>query len=137
MRKALVVGINYYEKVGNLNGCVNDAYAVKQMLDRHADGSINFAQPKLIIGTGPTELVTRSDLKEAMRELFVDDNEVALFYFAGHGHIEATGGYLRASDCRSGDDGLALAEIMTYVNKSPARNKIVILDSCHSGVLGA
>ncbi len=50
MRKALVVGINHYEHIGSLNGCVNDAYAVKQMLDRHADGSVNFVQPKLVVG---------------------------------------------------------------------------------------
>jgi len=136
MRKALVVGIDHYEYVGKLNGCVNDAYAVKQMLDRHADGSVNFIQPKLIVGTGPADIVQRSELKEAVRQLFADDNEVALFYFAGHGYIEATGGYLCAGDCKTGDDGLPLSEIMTFVNKSPARSKIIILDSCHSGVLG-
>jgi hypothetical protein len=38
----LVVGIDYYEKITALKGCVNDAHAVKAMLDRHADGSVNF-----------------------------------------------------------------------------------------------
>ncbi len=136
MRKALVVGIDYYEHIGGLHGCVNDAFGVKQMLDRHADGSVNFSQPKLMVGTAPTDLVTRSELKEAVRDLFADDNDVVLFYFAGHGYIESTGGYLCASDCKSGDDGLPLAEIMTFANKSPARNKIIMLDSCHSGGLG-
>ena len=41
-----------------------------------------------------------------------------------------------ASECRTGDDGLPLSEIMTLANQSRARNKIIILDSCHSGVLG-
>lgn len=136
MRKALVVGIDHYAHIDRLNGCVNDAYAVKQMLDRHADASVNFVQPKLIIGTGPANIVKRNDIKEAVRELFVDDSEVALFYFAGHGYIESTGGYLCAGDCRTGDDGLPLSEIMTLANRSPARNKIIILDSCHSGAIG-
>lgn len=136
MRKALVVGIDHYVYIGNLNGCVNDAYAVKQMLDRNADGSINFVQPRLMVGTGPDDVITRPDLKEAVRELFADDSEVALFYFAGHGYIETTGGYLCAGDCRTGDDGLPLSEIMTLANTSKARNKIIILDSCHSGVIG-
>src|SRR5262249_38462855 len=39
-------------------------------------------------------------------------------------------------DCKTGDDGLSLAEVMTLANKSKAKNKIVILDSCHSGVAG-
>jgi hypothetical protein len=136
MRKALVVGINYYPHIGNLTGCVNDAYAVKRLLDRNADSTLNFAQPRLIVGTGPDEMVERSQLKEAARALFSDDSEVALFYFSGHGYIESSGGYLCASDCKTGDDGLSLAEIMTFANKSPARNKIIILDSCHSGKLG-
>jgi hypothetical protein len=136
MRKALIVGIDYYEGINPLAGCVNDAYAVKQMLDRHADGSINFAQPKLMVSTGPDQAVTRTDLRTAIRALFEDKSEVALFYFAGHGYIEATGGYLCASDSRTGDDGIALSDIMTFANGSPARNKIIILDSCHSGALG-
>jgi len=42
MRKALVVGIDYYDNVSNLHGCVNDAYLVKPVLDRHSDGTVNF-----------------------------------------------------------------------------------------------
>lgn len=74
--------------------------------------------------------------KEAVRELFVDDSEVAIFYFSGHGYIEATGGYLCAGDCKTGDDGLPLSDVMTLANNSKAKNKIVILDSCYSGALG-
>jgi hypothetical protein len=135
VRKALVVGIDHYEHIGALTGCVNDAHAVKSMLDRHADGSVNFGV-KLMVGNGPNDLLPKSDLKEAVRELFADDSEVALFYFAGHGYIEATGGYLCAGDCKTGDDGLPLAEIMTLANASRARNKIIILDSCYGGALG-
>ena len=71
-----------------------------------------------------------------MRELFADDSEVALFYFAGHGYIETTGGYLCGGECKTGDDGLALSDVMTFANESQARNKIIILDSCYSGALG-
>lgn len=136
MRKALVVGIDYYSYIGALHGCVNDAYAVKQMLDRHADGSVNFVQPRLIVGVGPKNIVERSELKEAVRAVFADDSEVALFYFAGHGYMEPIGGYLCAGDCKTGDDGLPLSEIMSFANRSPARNKIILLDSCHSGAIG-
>ena len=108
MRKALIVGIDHYEKIGNLSGCVNDAHSVKAMLERHADGTVNFATPKLLTGTGPGDLVDREELKAAVRELYADDADIALFYFAGHGFIEDTGGYLCTSDSRSGDDGLPL-----------------------------
>ena len=41
-RKALVVGIDHYDHIGGLTGCVNDANSVDMLLDRHADGSVNF-----------------------------------------------------------------------------------------------
>lgn len=137
MRKALIVGINHYPHIGDLYGCVNDAVEVKQMLDRNFDGTVNFAQPKLMVGTGPNDIIERGELREAIRQLFSDDSDVSLFYFAGHGHVDAAGGYLCAGDCKTGDDGIALADILTFANSSPSRNRIIILDSCFSGIAGS
>lgn len=137
MRKALIVGIDYYEHISCLSGCVNDAHSVKTVLKRHADGTVNFATPRVLTGTGPTDMLRRAELKEAIRELFAGDSEIALFYFAGHGYIEDTGGYLCTGESRSGDDGLALSEIMTLAGGSATKNKVIILDSCHSGVAGS
>ena len=135
MRKALIVGINYYEKAGSLYGCVNDAYAVNAMLERDADGSRNF-HTRMLISVAPGEEVKRTALREAIHELFAGDDEIALLYFAGHGYVESSGGYLCPSDTETGDDGISLADVMTWANKSAARNKVIILDSCHSGVVG-
>jgi hypothetical protein len=135
MRKALIVGIDYYANVSALHGCVNDSFAVKSMLDRHADGSVNFGVRHLS-AAGPSEPVERHGLRQAIENLFAGDGEVALFYFAGHGHIEATGGYLCSSDVKTGNDGVPLAEIMTMANQSKIQNRVIILDSCHSGVAG-
>jgi Caspase domain len=135
MRKALVIGIDYYKSIPCLTGAVNDAYSVKAMLDRHADGSVNFGV-RLMAGTGPHDVVERHQLKGAIRELFAYDGEVALLYFAGHGYLETTGGYLCAGDCKTGDDGVPLTEIMTLANESKAQSKVILLDSCHSGIAG-
>ncbi|MFD2443714.1 caspase domain-containing protein [Bacillus sp. CGMCC 1.16607] len=135
MRKALIVGINYYESISPLYGCVNDAYSVKSVLDRNSDGTINFSV-NLMTATGPDNLITRKQLKDKVQELFEDDCEVALFYFAGHGYIESTGGFLITSDCKDGDDGFSLNELLAIVNKSKSKNKVIILDSCHSGITG-
>lgn len=135
MRKALIVGIDYYSSVSHLHGCVNDAHSVKSVLERHTDGSVNFSV-KLLSGTGPSDTVTRSELKDAVKDLFAGDSETALFYFAGHGFIEVTGGYLITSECKSGDDGLSLNDVLILANESAAKNKVIILDSCHSGVAG-
>ena len=136
MRKALIVGVNYYEHTSGLYGCVDDAHSVKAILERHGNGSINFGSPKLFTGTGPTDAVGRGELKDAIEELFKGDSEIALFFFAGHGHIESAGGYILASDAKRGDDGVSLADVLTLANKSAAKNKIIILDSCHSGIAG-
>lgn len=136
MRKALIIGLDHYQHINSLSGCVNDAHNVKNMLERHADGTVNFVTPRLITGTGPHDIVTKQKLKDAARELFQGDSSIALFYFAGHGYIEDTGGFLCAGDCRDGDDGFSLNELMTIASASSAKNKIIILDSCHSGVAG-
>lgn len=136
MRKALIVGIDHYDRIGALSGCVNDAYAVKSVLERHADGTVNFAAPRLLLGTSSAEKVEREELKEAIRQLFCDQSEIALLYFAGHGYLEDTGGYLCTTECKSGDDGVSLAEILAIASKSSASNKVLILDSCHSGIAG-
>jgi caspase domain-containing protein len=136
MRKALIVGIDHYNHLRDLSGCVNDATAVHAVLARHADGTGNFVTPLILTARDAGEAISRHELKAAVRKLFADAAEIALFYFAGHGHLEDTGGFLCASDATYGDDGLALSEVMTWANTSPARNKIIVLDSCHSGVTG-
>jgi len=135
MRKALIIGINYYENGSPLYGCVDDAHAVKAVLERHDGGSVNF-DCMLKTGTGSSDCVDRNTMKDSIEELFKTEAEIALFYFAGHGHIEATGGYLLASNSSRGDEGVSLSEILTFANASPAKNKIIILDSCHSGIAG-
>ena len=134
-RIALIVGIDYYENISPLFGCVNDAHSVKAMLERHDAGLVNF-DCKLLTATGPGSTVSRGELKDHVAQLFQTDAEIALFYFSGHGHIEDTGGYLIASDAARGDDGLPLSEVLVLANQSKAANKVIILDSCHSGIAG-
>ena len=136
MRKALIVGIDYYSTNTPLNGCVTDAHSVKAVLERHADGSVNFVTPRLMPGTGAGSPVTREALRQAISDLFKDDSDISLLYFAGHGHLEDTGGFLCASDSKTGNDGILLSEIVTMANQSPAKNRVIILDSCHSGIAG-
>jgi len=137
MRKALIVGIDYYKNISSLRGAVKDANGVKKILERNADRSVNFDRPNLMESTGPDKLVTRAQLRNAVTELFSSDLEIALFYFSGHGYIDSVGGYLCTSDCEDGHDGLSLAEVMNCTYTSPAKNKIIILDSCYSGDAGS
>lgn len=134
-RKALIVGIDHYKHADPLYGCVNDAHSVKSTLDRHADGTRNFAT-KLLAGTGEASPINRRELRKAAEELFSGEDDIALFYFAGHGYIEQVGGYLICSDSQDGNDGLSLNELVALANDSRAKSRIIVLDSCHSGIAG-
>ena len=48
MRKALIVGIDFYESIPSLSGCVHDARSVEAVLTRHADGTMNFPTPQVM-----------------------------------------------------------------------------------------
>lgn len=135
MRKALIVGIDYYENGNPLFGCVNDAHRVNAVLERDSDGTKNFGT-KLCVASNSSTLMKRKELKDLIVELFRDDSEIALLYFSGHGHIESTGGYLITSECETGDQGFPMSELLDIANKSMAKNKIIILDCCHSGYTG-
>ncbi len=132
MRKALIVGINDYPN-SPLRGCVNDALAMKGVLETHADGSPNFGI-KLI--TSPSDTITRVTLRASIEALFKGDSDIALLYFSGHGLIKSTGGYLVTQDAKKYDEGVSMDDVLNLANQSPAKNKIIFLDCCHSGALG-
>lgn len=134
-RRALVVGIDEYSQAP-LSGCVNDAKAVATLLAEHAGGAPNFS---VQLTTAPQRKVTKSTLREALTRLFNDaaDCDVALFYFAGHGTENDLGGYLVTQDAQRYDEGISLSDVLALANASAARERIIILDSCHAGHLGA
>ncbi len=134
MRKALCVGIDSYKSVGDLHGCVNDANSVKSALERNGDGTLNF-DVKLMSATSEASYITRTELKDAIEELFKSESEIAVFYYAGHGSIDALGGYLCTSEISRPDEGLSLNDVMGLVSNSRAQNKVIILDSCCSGAV--
>lgn len=135
MRGALIVGVDYYDYINPLYGCVHDAHSVKAVLERNDGGELNF-DCKLVTASNDVESVTRGQLKDSIQDLFERELDVALFYFAGHGYLESAGGYIMASDSKRGDEGVSLSDMLIYANNSPAKNKIIILDSCHSGIAG-
>jgi hypothetical protein len=134
MKRALVVGIDDYQQVSSLNGCVADAVSIRSLLERDGDGSPNFAVQQL---TSDSTTVTQAVLREGVDKLFADECDAALLYFSGHGLLDATGGRLVTSDARKYDEGLSMTDVLACTNASKARNKIIILDCCHSGVFGA
>jgi len=129
LRKALVVSLTDYANAP-LEGCLNDAVRMESTLLKNGGGSPNF-HVKSVLGSAE-----KSELREAVEDLFQGDNDVALFYFSGHGLIKSTGGYVVTTDAKSYDEGISMQEILHLANNSNARDKIIVFDCCHACVMG-
>ncbi|MCC6373075.1 MAG: caspase family protein [Bacteroidia bacterium] len=129
MKQALIIGIDNYPNQP-LNGSVNDATEVAKILNYNGDGSVNF-DIKLVLNVG-----TRSELRGMIRNLFNSDADVVLLYFSGHGYIDDSLGYLVTPDGEPNDPGVSMDDILNYANRSPVKNRIIILDCCNAGNFG-
>lgn len=100
-------------------------------MERNGDGSPNF-EIRL-----ETNVTTRASLLGMIRSLFAGaDVDIALLYFSGHGYIDDLGGYLVTPDAKLNEEGVSMNSIIELANASPAKNKVIILDCCHSGAMG-
>lgn len=141
MKRALLVGINAYPGIP-LSGCEKDVKTMESLLSRHGDEdcSVNF-ECKTLVATGTRmKTVTRASLRAAVKALFANHADSALFYFSGHGFTSALGGYLVTQDYCGDDEGLPMQEVLCLANNAllngVVREAILILDCCFSGNLG-
>ena len=141
---ALLVGINEYQAVTPLHGCVSDIGAVEALLRErvHAD---TLDVVRLIDGEATRARIIdgfRSHLKRA------GAGDTALFYYCGHGseeacppewrHVEPSGRNqtLVPVDARVGDIfDLADKELNALIGEvaSGGAHVVTMFDSCHSG----
>lgn len=133
-RRALIIGIDQYDHVGQLNGCVNDALKIKDVLSRHEDGRPNYDCRDYV--SGEDNYITRSFMRDKWRELFEGYRGDALFYFAGHGHLLDKKGYLVTTEGNKNDPGLPMNDLVDLANRSDARSVLLILDCCFAGSAG-
>ncbi len=126
MKKALVIGIDDYPNCP-LNGCVNDASAIAELLRTNGDGSPNFDVSLQL------NVKTKANLLDSIEKLFSGDTNASLLYFSGHGSDK---GHLVTPDYKGKDLGVKMDEVLGYANKSRCKNKIIILDCCFSGQFG-
>ncbi|MGD0224241.1 MAG: caspase family protein [Terriglobia bacterium] len=133
-KRGLIVGIDHYDHVSGLTGCVADAMAMESVLSRNGDGSINY-ECRILVSPGPAP-IAKAFLRSQWRELFHDFRDDVLFYFSGHGTPTEVGGYLVTQDGTLDDPGLPMNDVVTMANNSPARTVLLILDCCFSGSTG-
>lgn len=133
MKRALLIGIDAYDQMNGLAGCVNDVNALAPLLSRNEDGSPNFnCQTR----TSATLRVERRNLLEAIDALLAPGADVALLYFAGHGAAAKNDVVLSTQDGDDRDPGVSLSSVLAKVQDSPVREVLIILDCCFSGGAG-
>jgi Caspase domain len=135
-RKALLVGIDTYDHLTPLRGCVADVQALSPLLRYHGndDEAVNY-DCRLMVSS--EERVTRTSLRKMWDSLFHNCSGDILFYFAGHGVPSEVGGYLVTQDgtLEDPDPGLPMNDLLEMANNSQAREVLLILDCCSSGLV--
>ncbi len=132
--RALLVGIDNYDNVSGLQGCVKDATQMAAALSRHENGDPNY-DCQLYVSGGP-DRITRAFLREQISALFDSFDGEVLLFFAGHGASTTNGGVLVTQDGETGDLGVSMDDLLNQANQSSAKEVLLILDCCYSGNLG-
>ena len=132
MKRALLVGIDYYENFTPLYGCANDAAAVHPLLAKNEDGGPNL-ECRLASSQDAVTRLGRDQLLEMVDELLAGGANFALLYFAGHGAQTNGGVALATSDGTPTTPGVMFSEILARINISTVTEITVILDCCFSG----
>ncbi len=136
-RWAVLAGVNHYDdslNYGHLKLAVRDAHSLQDRLI--ASG---YDQRQIRTLTDDTqELPTRNNILATLQATAnaTEKDDLLLFYYSGHGEAVAGQSYLVARDGRRlvpGDTAVPLARVEEIVRNAPARGKVIIIDSCHSG----
>ena len=131
--RLILAGGATYEDV-NLPDLPSVAANVEALFDVLTDPELSiFAPPQLM----PLVDVNGAELLDEVFDFARDAADLLLFYFAGHGLVSGSEQTLRlaAKDTRRDRfyTGVPFDEIAKIIHLSPARAKLVILDSCYSG----
>ena len=130
---ALFIGVDKCEAVGELKVCAADAIALKGVLERIGYPASHIT---LLVDnqSNVNSLPTIGNVERAIKRLAqvaeVDDK--ILFFFSGHGVTYNGSSFLVPTD---GDltKGVSLTWIKDQFAACKAKEKVMILDACHSG----
>lgn len=121
--KAVLVAVSDYRRrdCTSLPLCKNDLYAMRKSLIQ----GIN-VKPENILMCGESGIVLSNTFKETINKsiIGITEDDTYIFYFSGHGG----NGCLCLSI-----DNVFLQGLLNKIDSIPAKNKIAIIDSCHSG----
>ena len=140
-KRAVLVGIDSYPGSDKLVGCAKDASDLCRVLERNENQTRNFHCDLLTNLYG--DIVDPQRIARAVDELFSEPASCALFYFAGHGHVDpVTGkGYFITQSKTQGETGRyrfddLLARANSAFSKNNIHSTVIIVDCCYAGAIG-
>ncbi len=130
--RILAVGIDAYAHLNTLEACVADA--------RDIAATVAADTREVIVGDADSATVTKDTVLTAIAaaaaEAPADGYGVFMFHYSGHGD-SAYGGILAMGDAAwppTADTVITVDELLGAVSAVPAAVRVVILDSCNSGL---
>ena len=132
-KKAIVIGISNYDLLQPLNFCKTDGIKVYELL---RSLGYEILDKHRLIGR-----VEWEDMRNATVDFFLNRNvrpkDMLLFYYSGHGILDAYGDYYFAASAldpfEPDTEGFLFDELTRMINKSISQKIVTILDCCYSG----
>jgi len=135
---AIIIGINDYENISNLDYAVNDAESVKEMLINQF--SYEEENVKLLIN----EDANKDNIEQAISDVSLEagENDRILVFFAGHGETMSLPdggemGYLLPVDGRQENlyaSAIPMNDLKDLSNMSKAKHMLFLVDACYGGL---
>lgn len=134
----IIIGIDQYEIIGSLKGCVNDAMSFDARLGRISKEYLGTIIP-LYVNEGyhkqytPTKSHILAAIQQ-LKELQIHKDDYIFFFYAGHGlHSEDLGHVILPIDFVPGlisETGLSINFLGDQLRTLGSKNIILILDAC-------
>lgn len=138
-RWAILIGINvYHESLGALNYCENDALLMQELL---ASEFCSFPKDNIVLLTDnqPKDRIPTFGNIHSWLGAWLsrpEEDDLVLVYFAGHGR-DANGQAVLVPVDATLDSlpvtGISIQYLRDMLDRCKARQKVLILDACHSG----
>lgn len=135
---AVFVGANSYDDQKNyhtLQVCVADATALMQQF---ASNGFSTERMQLITDTTQDNYPSRGNILNTLQTTAAatEPDDLLIFYYSGHGDVGGNESYLVPRDGWAAslkDTAISVLRVKQIMRKAPARNKVIILDTCHAG----
>lgn len=136
------IGINHYStnnEFKDLNKCINDANEIYRVFEAISPLNLNKEKSIIMVSNKYKSDTTKNKIINSIKDVCnkVADDEKLILFFSGHGHELDNDNYVVPSDCGNvtKENLICVNDIVNILENSKAKIKIVLLDSCCSGVI--